>query len=96
MTATTRLHKDGFSVERRGEGDATTFAYAGHLRRFELSPRAGVLTVFHSDVEASAHLDAVVEALWELAIPGVVDAIEVSYRAGDPNETVTVRSRASG
>jgi hypothetical protein len=34
-----------------------------------------------------------VTALWELAVPGVVDVIEVSYRDGDPNETMVVRTR---
>ena len=47
----------------------------------------------YTRLDETEHVDELVEALWELSIPGVVDAIEVAYREGDPNELMTVRSR---
>ena len=88
-----RLQRNGFMVERHGAASATFFVYAGHMRRVELMPAAGVLHVPYTRLDETEHVDDLVEALWELSIPGVVDAIEVAYREGDPNETMTVRSR---
>jgi hypothetical protein len=88
-----RLQRDGFVVERHGEGTATYFVYAGHMKHVELLPSRSVLRVPYPRLDDPEHVEALVEALWELAVPGVVDSIEVSYREGDPNETMTVRTR---
>jgi len=88
-----RLQRNGFVVERHGAASATFFVYAGHMRRVELMPTAKVLHVPYTRLDETEHVDDLVEALWELSIPGVVDTIEVAYREGDPNETMTVRSR---
>jgi hypothetical protein len=91
--AVERLQRDGFVVERHGAASSTYFVYAGHIRRVELLPSHKVLHIPYTRLDETEHVDALVEALWELSIPGVVDAIEVAYREGDPNETMTVRSR---
>jgi hypothetical protein len=88
-----RLQRNGFVVERHGAASATFFVYAGHMKRVELMPTAKVLHVPYTRLDETEHVDELVEALWELSIPGVVDAIEVAYREGDPNELMTVRSR---
>jgi hypothetical protein len=88
-----RLARDGFVVERHGAGTATYFVYAGHMRHVELMPSHATLRVPYTRLDDTAHVDDLVEALWELSLPGVVDVIEVSYREGDPNETMVVRSR---
>ncbi|MES1182786.1 MAG: hypothetical protein ABUL60_03170 [Myxococcales bacterium] len=88
-----RLQRNGFVVERHGAASATFFVYAGHMKRVELMPAARVLHVPYTRLDETEHVDELVEALWELSIPGVVDAIEVAYREGDPNELMTVRSR---
>lgn len=88
-----RLQRNGFVVERHGAASATFFVYAGHMKRVELTPAARVLHVPYTRLDETEHVDDLVEALWELSIPGVVDAIEVAYREGDPNELMTVRSR---
>jgi hypothetical protein len=88
-----RLQRNGFVVERHGAASATFFVYAGHMKRVELMPAAKILHVPYTRLDETEHVDDLVEALWEVSIPGVVDAIEVAYREGDPNETMTVRSR---
>jgi hypothetical protein len=88
-----RLQRDGFVVERHGDGTSTYFVYAGHMRHVELLPKAGILHIPLPRLDDAEHIEGLVEALWELSIPGVVDNIEVSYREGDPNEVMTVRSR---
>jgi hypothetical protein len=88
-----RLQRDGFVVERHGAASATYFVYAGHIKRVEMLPSGKVLHIPYTRLDETEHVDALVDALWELAIPGVVDTIEVAYREGDPNETMTVRSR---
>jgi hypothetical protein len=88
-----RLQRNGFVVERHGAASATFFVYAGHMRRVELMPAAKTLHVPYTRLDETEHVDDLVEALWELSIPGVVDNIEVAYREGDPDETMTVRSR---
>ncbi len=90
-----RVTRTEFSVERVGEGAAATFVYLGR-RRIELGRDGTVVTLVHSrfDEEARGRVNEVVDAVWELAEPGVLDTIEISYRAGDPYETVTVRSRS--
>jgi hypothetical protein len=88
-----RLQRDGFVVERHGEGTATYFVYAGHMKHVELLPNSAVLHVPYTRLDDTEHVESLVDALWELSIPGVVDSIEVSYREGDPNETMTVRTR---
>ena len=88
-----RLERDGFAVERHGDGTSTYFVYAGHMKHVELLPAHGSLCVPFSRLDDSEHVEDLVEALWELAIPGVVDGIDVSYREGDPNETMSVRKR---
>ena len=88
-----RLQRDGFIVERHGEGTSTYFVYAGHMKHVELMPSAATLRVPYTRLDDTAHVEDLVEALWELSIPGVVDTIEVTYREGDPNETMTVRTR---
>jgi len=89
----TRLQKDGFVVERHGEATATYFVYVGHMRHVELMPSHGVLHVPYTRLDDAEHIEALIEGLWELSVPGVVDVIEVSYREGDPNETMVVRTR---
>jgi hypothetical protein len=88
-----RLQRNGFSVERHGAASSTYFVYVGHMRRVELTPSKHMLHVPYTRLDETEHVDDLVEALWELSIPGVVDSIEVAYREGDPNETMTVRSR---
>jgi len=88
-----RLQRDGFVVERHGQGTATYFVYAGHMKHVELLPAHAVLHVPYTRLDDSEHVESLVDALWELSIPGVVDSIEVAYREGDPNETMTVRTR---
>ena len=89
----TRLQRDGFVVERHGNGTSTYFVYAGHMRHVELLPNRGTLHVPYTRLDDTEHIEDLVVALWELAVPGVVDIIEVSYREGDPNETMVVRTR---
>lgn len=89
----TRLQRDGFVVEKHGDGTATYFVYAGHMKHVELMPSHAALRVPYTRLDDTAHVDDLVEALWELAVPGIVDTIEVSYREGDPNETMVVRTR---
>ena len=89
----TRLQKDGFMVERHGDTSSTYFVYAGHMKHVELVPAGKVLHIPYTRLDDSEHIEGLVEALWELSIPGVVDAIEVAYREGDPKETMTVRER---
>lgn len=88
-----RLQRDGFVVERHGDGTSTYFVYAGHMKHVELMPSAGTLSVPYTRLDDPEHAEDLVEALWTLAIPGVVDSIQLSYREGDPNETMTVRTR---
>ena len=88
-----RLQRDGFVVERHGAGTSTYFVYAGPIRRVELMPGAGTLSVPYTRLDDPEHAEDLVEALWSLAVPGVVDQIQLSYREGDPNETMTVRTR---
>ena len=88
-----RLQRNGFVVERHGAASSTFFVYAGHMRRVELMPTEKILHVPFTRLDETEHVEDLVEALWELSIPGVVDSIEVAYREGDPNETMTVRSR---
>ena len=88
-----RLQRDGFVVERHGVASATYFVYAGHIKRVEMLPSEKVLHVPYTRLDETEHVEALVDALWELSLPGVVDAIEVAYREGDPNETMTVRRR---
>jgi hypothetical protein len=88
-----RLQRDGFVVERHGDGTSTYFVYAGHMKHVELMPAGATLRVPYTRLDDPEHVEDLVEALWQLAIPGVVDTIEVSYREGDPNETMTVRTR---
>ena len=88
-----RLQRDGFVVERHGEGTATYFVYAGHMKHVELIPNHGVVRVPCTRLDDEEHVEPLVDTLWELAVPGVVDSIEVTYREGDPNETMTVRTR---
>lgn len=89
----TRLQRDGFVVEKHGDGTATYFVYAGHMKHVELMPSHGTLRVPYTRLDDTAHVDDLVEALWELAVPGIVDSIEVSYKEGDPNESMVVRTR---
>lgn len=89
----TKVQLEGFVVERHGQGTSTYFVYAGHMRHVEMMPDHGKLHVPFTRLDEATHADALVDALWELAMPGVVDLIEVSYREGDPNETMIVRSR---
>jgi hypothetical protein len=89
----TRLPRDGFVVERHGEATATYFVYVGHMKHVELLPSHGTLRVPFTRLDDEEHVEDLVTALWELAVPGVVDVIEVSYREGDPNETMVVRTR---
>jgi hypothetical protein len=88
-----RLQRDGFVVERHGDGTSTYFVYAGHMKHVELMPSGTTLRVPYTRLDDTSHVEDLVEALWELAVPGVVDVIDVSYREGDPNETMTVRTR---
>jgi hypothetical protein len=88
-----RLQRDGFVVERHGQGTATYFVYAGHMKHVELIPSDKVVCIPYRRLDDSEHVESLVEALWELAVPGVIDGIDVSYREGDPNETMTVRTR---
>jgi hypothetical protein len=88
-----RLQRDGFVVERHGEGTATYFVYAGHMKHVELMPSHATVRVPFTRLDDTEHVEDLVEALWELSVPGVVDVIEVSYKEGDPNETMVVRSR---
>ncbi|MDF3066837.1 MAG: hypothetical protein K0R38_2438 [Polyangiaceae bacterium] len=88
-----RLERDGFAVERRGEGTSTYFVYAGHMRQVEMMPAHGSVCVPLSRLDDAEHVEDLVTALWELSIPGIVDGIDISYREGDPNETMTVRTR---
>jgi hypothetical protein len=87
-----RVTRAGFTVERAGEGAATSFVYLGK-NRIELERSGTVMTLMHFRFDGEARVNDVVDAVWELAEPGVLDTIEISYRAGDPYETVTVRSR---
>jgi hypothetical protein len=88
-----RLQRDGFVVERHGAGTATYFVYAGHMKHVELMPSHATLHVPYTRLDDAEHIEGLVDALWELSVPGVVDTIEVSYREGDPNETLVVRTR---
>ncbi len=88
-----RLERDGFAVERHGEGTSTYFVYAGHMRHVELMPAHRSLCVTLSRLDDAEHVEDLVTALWELSIPGIVDGIDVSYREGDLNETMSVRTR---
>ncbi len=88
-----RLQRDGFVVERHGAGTATYFVYAGHMKHVELMPHQARLHVPYTRLDDSEHVEPLVDALWELSVPGVVDSIEVAYREGDPNETMVVRER---
>ncbi len=88
-----RLQRDGFVVERHGEGTSTYFVYAGHMKHVELMPTHATVRVPYTRLDDTEHVEDLVEALWELAVPGVVDVIEVSYKEGDPNETMVVRTR---
>jgi|GEM_PF-6625991 len=88
-----RLQRDGFVVERHGAASATYFVYAGHMKRVELLPTHKVLHVPYTRLDDTEHVEDLVEALWELSIPGVVDVIEVAYKEGDPNEIMTVKTR---
>ncbi len=90
-----RITRNDFSIERSGEGAATTFVYLGK-RSVELGRYGTTMTLIHSrfDEEGRGRASEVADAVWELAEPGVLDTIEISYRAGDPYETVTVRSRS--
>lgn len=88
-----RLQRDGFVVERHGDGTSTYFVYAGHMKHVELMPNHATLCVPFTRLDDTEHVEDLVTALWELAVPGVVDVIEVSYREGDPNETMVVRTR---
>ena len=86
-----RVTRADFSVERVGDA----FVYFGK-RRIEL-PRDGTgMTLVHVrfEGEPNGRVREVADAVWELAEPGVLDTIEISYRAGDPYETVTVHSRS--
>jgi hypothetical protein len=89
-----RLQRNGFAVERHGVTTATYFVYAGPMRRVELMPSHKMLHVPYTRLDDTEHVDDLVEALWELSLPGVVDSIEVAYKEGDPNETMTVRERS--
>jgi hypothetical protein len=89
----TRLEREGFVVERHGQGTATYFVYAGRMRHVELLPNHAKLHVPYTRLDDSEHVDPLIDALWELSVPGVVDVIEVAYREGDPNETMVVRER---
>ncbi len=91
--AVQKLQRDGFVVERHGDRSSTYFVYAGHMKRVQLSPIEKALCIPCTRLDESGHVDDLVAALWELAIPGIVDSIDVSYREGDPDETMTVRSR---
>ena len=75
-----RLQRDGFIVERHGEGTSTYFVYAGHMKHVELMPSAATLRVRYTRLDDTAHVEDLVEALWELSIPGVVDTIAVRTR----------------
>jgi hypothetical protein len=88
-----KVQRDGFVVERHGAGTSTYFVYAGHMKHVELIPSHGAVSVPYSRLDDTEHVEPLVAALWELSIPGVIDTIEVSYREGDPNETMTVRKR---
>jgi hypothetical protein len=92
--STERLQRDGFVVERHGDGTSTYFVYAGHMRHVELMPASGTLSVPYTRLDDPEHAEDLIEALWTLSVPGVVDQIQLSYREGDPNETMTVRTRA--
>ncbi len=89
-----RLQRDGFVVERHGAASATYFVYAGHMRRVEMLPSHTVLHIPYTRLDDAEHVEPLVDALWELSVPGVVDSIEVAYKEGDPNETMTVRERS--
>ena len=88
-----RLQREGFAVERHGAASSTYFVYVGRMKRVELLPAHKVLHVPYTRLDDTEHVDGLVEALWQLSIPGVVDEIEVAYKEGDPNETMTVRTR---
>lgn len=89
-----RVQKDGFVVERHGDGTSTYFVYAGHMKHVELMPSHSILRVPYTRLDDASHVEDLVDALWTLAIPGIVDTLEVSYREGDPNETMVVRTRS--
>jgi hypothetical protein len=88
-----RLERDGFAVERHGAGTSTYFVYAGHMRHVELMPAHGRLCVPLPRLDDAEHVEDLVTALWELSLPGIVDGIDVSYREGNPDETMSVRTR---
>jgi hypothetical protein len=89
----TRLERDGFAVERHGDGTSTYFVYVGHMKHVEIMPSHGTVRVPYTRLDDTEHVEDLVTAVWELSVPGVVDVVEVSYREGDPNETMVVRTR---
>ncbi len=55
----------------------------------------GVLHLVYAELHAAGISvdEALYDVVWAACQPGVIDAVEVAWREGDPNETYVVRQR---
>jgi len=72
------------------------FVYLSGDVRFEALKTGSTLTLHYSDLTAAGaydHLEQIADGFWALAPEAGLSSIEISYRGGDPNESVELRPR---
>jgi hypothetical protein len=89
-----RIEGPGFSAEIVRDRVPVTFVYTEGGRRLEVPRHARALTLEYrtlQDLGLTDRVENIASAFWALRGRGYIDRIEISYRAGDPNEIVTLR-----
>ena len=87
---------DGCSADVLRTRTPVTFAYVEGDKRLEVPRHARTLTLVYyvlDNLGLADRIEQIATAFWALRDQGHIDTIEISYRAGDPNETVVLRSR---
>jgi hypothetical protein len=85
---------DGFSASILRTRTPVTFVYVEGDKRLEVPRHARKLTLLYyvlGNLGLTDRVEQIATAFWALRDEGHIDTIEISYRAGDPNETVLVR-----
>ncbi len=90
-----RVEGAGFVVEILRDRTPVTFVYIEDGSRLEVPRHGRRLTLSFSELERLGLADRteqIAGAFWALRARGHINAIEISYRGGDPNETFPLRS----
>jgi hypothetical protein len=92
--AADRFEGAGFVVEILRDRTPVTFVYVERDARLEVPRHARKLVLSYRALEElglADRIEVIASAFWTLRERGHIEAIEISYRVGDPSETVLLR-----